>query len=260
MVSLETAMLFRHVLLALVLVAIVGRVAIVPFIIGYVRGPQAGQPQSGPPAPGDPMRPLSRVAGIYGRFLMLYLVAVAFEASYGFSPGSTRLSVCVDTFYPYGGAAHGFAARPGASLSVGGDVTACALHPSLGQWVLYLLTKVPDLVLWGCLLMLIWQLISEAARRGPFTPRAAAIVWLLGWTVIVGSYIAGALGHLGADLLTRMLMTPATYDGGGLVVDVVFGPLKALLPVPALAGAALLTFARITKIGVVLDDEIKATV
>jgi len=32
------------------------------------------------------------------------------------------------------------------------------------------------------------------------------------------------------------------------------------LPVPALAGAALLTFARITKIGVVLDDEIKATV
>jgi hypothetical protein len=252
-------MLFRHILLALVLAAIAG-VVVVPFVIGYVRGPQAGQAQSGPPAPGDPMRPLSRIAGIYGRFLLLYIVAVAFQVSYRFSPRTTRLSVCVDTGHPYGGGAHGVAALPGASLRVGGDVTACALHPSFGQWVLFLLTKVPELVLWGCLLLLIWRLISEAARRGPFTPRAAGIVWLLGWTVIVGSYIASALSHLGADLLTRMLMWPATYDGAGIAADMVFGPLKALLPVPALAGAALLTFARITRIGVVMDDEIKATV
>lgn len=254
-------MLFRHILLALVAAAAVGRVVVVPFIVGYVRGPQAGQQPSSAPAAGDAMRPLRRVAGIYGRFLMFFVVGVVFEASYGFSPGSTRLSVCVDTGFPYGGSAHGFAARPGASLSAGGDVTACALHPSFGQWVLYLLTKVPAVLLWGCVLLLIWRLISEAARRGPFTPRAAAIVWLLGWTVIIGSYIVSALDHLGADLLTSTLMTPATYGGTGVVFDVLFsGPLKALLPVPALAGAALLTFARITKIGVVLDDEIKATV
>jgi hypothetical protein len=255
-------MLFRHILLALVAAAVVGRVVVVPFIVGYVRGPQAGQAQSGPPAAGDPMRPLRRVAGTYGRFLMLFVVVVVFEASYGFSPGSTRLSVCVDTGYPYGGAAHGFAARPGALLSAGGDVTACARHPSLRQWVLFGLTKVPALVLWGLLLLLIWRLIAEAARRGPFTPRAAVLVWLLGWTVLAGSYIVSALAHLGADLLTPMLMTPpATYSSSGMVVDVlVRGPLSALLPVPALAGAALLTFARITKIGVVLDDEIKATV
>jgi hypothetical protein len=253
-------MLFRHILLAVVAAAIVGRLVIVPFIVGYVRGPRADQAQSGSLPPGHPMRPLSRIAGTYGWFLMLFLVGLVFEASYGFSPGSSRLSVCVDTGYPYGGAAHGFVARPGASLSAGGDVTACALHPSFGQWVLYGLTKVPALVLWGLLLFLIWRLISEAARRGPFTPRAAAIVELLGWTVIGGSYIASALGHLGADLLTRMLMTPFTYSGNGVVVDVLFGPLKAMLPVPALAGAALLTFARITKVGVVLDDEIKATV
>jgi len=259
----ENAMLLRHVLLGLVLAGIAGGLVVVPFVIGFVRGPQAGQARSGTPGPGDPMRPLSRVAGLYGRFLLLYLVGIAFQASYGFSPGSTRLSVCVDTGYPYNGAAHGygFAARSGASLSVGSDVKACALHPSLGQWVLFLLTKVPDLVLWGCVLLLIWRLISEAARRGPFTPRAAAMVSLLGWTVIVGSYIAGALSHLGADLMTPMLMTPATYDGANIAVDVlVRGPLGALLPVPALAGAALLTFARITRVGVALDDEIKATV
>jgi hypothetical protein len=240
-----------------VLAAIAG-VFVVPFIIGFVRGPQARKAQTGTPAAGDPMRPLSRVAGIYGSFLMLYVVAIAF---YGLPPSrGSRLSVCVNTGYPYGGSAHGFAARPGASLSVGGDVTACALHPSTGQWVLFLLTKVPGLVLWGLVLLLIWRLISEAARRGPFTPRVAAIVQLLGWTVLGGGYLAGALEHLGADLMTRMLMTPATFSVGGTVADVVLGPLEALLPVPALAGAALLTFARITRVGVVLDDEIKATV
>jgi hypothetical protein len=255
----EAAMLFRHILLALVLAAVAG-LFVVPFIIGYVKGPQTGKAQSGSLAPGHPMRPLSRVASTYGTFMLLYLVGVAFDASYGFAPGGTRLWVCVDTGYVnYSGPAHGFAARPGASLSAGGNVTACALHPSLGQWVLYLLTKVPALVLWGLLLLLIWRLIAEAARRGPFTPRAAALVWLLGWTVLAGSYLASALAHLGADLLTSMLMTPATY-GAGVVVDVLFGPLKALVPVPVLAGAALLTFARITKIGVELDDEIKATV
>jgi hypothetical protein len=253
-------MLLRHVLIGLVLAVIAG-VVVVPFIIGYVRGPQAGQAQSVLSASDDPMRPLKRVAGIYGTFLMLYLVGNAFQASYGFPPSpNSLLSVCVDTGYPYGGSAHGFTARPGVALSVGGDVTACALHPSLGQWVLYLLTKLPGLVLWGCLLLLIWQLIAEAARRGPFTARAAAIVRLLGWTVLGGSYIAGLLEHLGADVLTRMLMTPAPFSGGGIVVDIVFAPLTALFPVPALAGAALLTFARITRVGVVLDDEIKATV
>ncbi len=253
-------MLFRHILIGLVLVAIAGWLVVIPFIVGYVRGPQSGRAHSGSAAPGDPMWPLRRVAGLYGAFMLLYLAGIVFQASYGFSPGSTRLSVCVDTGYPYSGAAHGFAARPGASVSTGGDVTACALHPGPGQWVLYLMTKVPALVLWGCLLLLIWRLISEAARRGPFTPRAAAIVWLLGWTVIAGSYIAGVLSHLGADLLTGMLMRPATYSSTGVVVDVLLGPLKELLPVPALAGAALLTFAKITKVGVVLDDEIKATV
>ena len=64
-----TAMLFRHILLALVLAAIAG-VVVVPFIIGFVRGPQARKAQTGTPAAGDPMRPLSRVAGSYGRFLM----------------------------------------------------------------------------------------------------------------------------------------------------------------------------------------------
>jgi hypothetical protein len=84
---------------------------------------------------------------------------------------------------------------------------------------------------------------------------------LLGWVVIAGSMIVAALGHLGADVLTSALMTPSTFDARGIAVDVlVAGPIKALLPVPALAGAALLPFARIIRLGTVMDDEFRATV
>ena len=37
-------------------------------------------------------------------------------------------------------------------------------------------------------------------------------------------------------------------------------PIRALLPVPALAGTALLTFARIIRLGADMDDELKGTV
>ena len=252
--------MFGHILLALVLAAIAGAL-VVPFVIGFVLGPQPGQTQRAQAGSAEPMRPLSWTARLYGRFLILYLVATAYFLSRGFDGGGPQGSVCVDTAYPYDGAARGFAARPGASVRAGGDVTACALHPSAGQWGLFLLTRLPEVVLWGCLLLLIWRLITEAGRSGPFTPRAARAVRQLGWAVIAGSIIAAALGHLGADLMTRVLMTPATYDGSGIVVDVLlFGPLKALVPVPALAGAALLTFGRITRVGAVMDEELKATV
>ena len=46
--------------------------------------------------------------------------------------------------------------------------------PASGKWGLFLLTKLPGLALWGCLLLLIWQLIREANTSGPFTPRVAA--------------------------------------------------------------------------------------
>lgn len=204
-------------------------------------------------------QPLADIAGLYGRFLLLYLVLIVF-LDHGFA-GGPRGSACVDTGHPYGGPARAFAARPGASLSVAGDVRACAVHPSIGQWGMFLLTKLPSLAVWGCLLLLIWRLVREANSAGPFTPRAAAVMRQLGWVVIAGSAIAGALSHLGADLLTRMLMTPATFDAKGIAVDVLLAaPFKALLPVPALAGSALLTFARITKAGAAMDDEIKATI
>jgi hypothetical protein len=207
--------------------------------------------------------PLGTIAGLYGTALVLYVAASAYWLSRGFVLGGGRRgSACVDTaFSSGGGAGSGHTALAGASISATSNIQACALHPSLAQWALFLLTKMPDMVLWGWLLLLVWQLVSRASRGGPFTARTASTMHQLGWVVIGGSMTAGVLVALGADLLTRMLMTPATYSGAGVALDIlIFAPLKALLPVPALAGAALLSFARIIRAGAVLDEEIKATV
>jgi hypothetical protein len=206
--------------------------------------------------------PLGNVAGLYGRFLILYLLFVAWRVKDGLYGGPNG-SACVDTGLPVRGrgAGAGIVARPGASLSGTGDVQVCALHPSAGQLALYLLTSLPGLLLWACVLLAIWRLLRQATLHGPFTPQAAATIRQLGWIVIAGSMAVAALGALGSELLSNMLMTTQTFGTSGTVVEVlIFAPLKALFPVPALAGATLISFGRITRVGAVMDEELKATV
>jgi hypothetical protein len=64
-----------------------------------------------------------------------------------------------------------------------------------------------------------------------------------------------------------LLSACATHPLGSLVTprpeeisSVPFAALRALVPVPALAGATLLTFARIVRRGAAMDDELKGTV
>jgi hypothetical protein len=145
--------------------------------------------------------------------------------------------------------------RPGSSLEINGTLQACADHPSLGQHVLYGLSEVPGALLWAGVLLLIWQLIAVARRDGPFTPKVAAIMRRLGWFILAGT-VAGALVHEFAvdELIVLMARLPQPF------VSLIFGPLRALVPVPVLAGAALLTFARIIGLGTEMDEEIKGTV
>jgi hypothetical protein len=145
--------------------------------------------------------------------------------------------------------------RPGNSLQINGTLQACADHPGIGQHVLYGLSELPATVLWVGVLLLIWQLIAGARRDGPFTPRVAASMRRLGWFILVGT-VVGALIHEFAvdELLVSMARLPQPF------VSMIFGPLRALVPVPVLAGAALLTFARIIGLGTEMDEEIKGTV
>jgi hypothetical protein len=236
--------------------AVLAGTLIVPFMIGLVRGPAASRAALDPSGEKS-MRPLSRLADLYGRFLAL----AGFGVVVSFATGH-RGSVCASTPGVASGAPAGYPARAGAVIHGDGVVQACAAHPSTAQWVLDALMRLPGPLLLATVLLLIWQLVREAGRNGPFTARTAGIMWRLGLVVLIGTAVAGALGRLGTDLLLQMLVqNPPFGDAPGLLADVVLGgPLHALLPVPALAGAGLLTFARITRAGVALDEEVRATV
>jgi hypothetical protein len=77
----------------------------------------------------------------------------------------------------------------------------------------------------------------------------------LGWFILAGT-VVGALVHEFAvdELLGSMAKVPQPF------ASMIVGPLRALVPVPALTGAALLTFARIIGLGTEMDEEIKGTV
>jgi hypothetical protein len=250
------------ILLAALLVLVVGVLVVIPFGVGLIRGPRR---PAGPAAPAvAPMRPLGTIAGIYSRFLLLYLLAAVWEAKDGFYAHSVRQgAACVNTGMVETLSAGGQAwrARPGTSLGPAGSLQGCVLHPTIGQWALLALTEVPSLLLWGGVLLMIVRLVRHAAQHGPFTPRAAALMRQLGWLILAGCVVVGALQAIGTDVLTDAVLAPQPFDAGFIIGDALLrGPLQALIPVPALAGIALLSFASITKTGAVMDEELQATV
>jgi len=206
--------------------------------------------------------PLGSVTAIFGGLLLAVTVVGIIAALFGSGSvwGFGHAVICATQPGTYGSGdwttAHlGVTARPGASIAVNGALRACAAHPGTGQRVLYTLTSLPGWLVWGCVLFLLWRVISAARRTGPFTVQAAAAMRRLGWLILAGSVAAALIQGFALDQLLNTMLVPRTS-----FYDLITAPLYALLPVPALAGAALLTFARFIRLGAEMDDEIKATV
>jgi hypothetical protein len=192
----------------------------------------------------------------------LILGAVATLVGTGTLGGLGHAQVCVTDpniggdsgFSPFTGV---YAAKPGSQLQPPtAPLSACARHPGFGQHLLYSLTTIPQVLLWGGILLLLWRLLVIARRGGPFTARVAAAMRVLGWYIIAGSVLAAAIEQLATVLLLDSMVAPRPEGIGSVAV----AALRALLPVPALAGAALLTFARVVRRGAAMDDELQGTV
>jgi hypothetical protein len=82
----------------------------------------------------------------------------------------------------------------------------------------------------------------------------------LGWLIIAGTAVAVLVQAFAQhELLNTMLTRPVTFINF-LYASLLTLPFNPMLLVAALAGAALLTFARITRLGAAMDDEIRGTV
>jgi hypothetical protein len=206
--------------------------------------------------------PLGSVTAIFGGLLLAVTVVgvIVTLAGSGSLWGFGHEAICATQPGTYGssdwGTAHlGVTARPGASIAINGALQACAAHPGTGQRALYTLMGLPGWLVWGSVLFLLWRLIGAARRTGPFTVQTAAAMRRLGWLIIAGSVVAALIQGFALDELLNTMLVPQTS-----FYNLIFAALYALLPVPALAGAALLTFARFIRLGAEMDDEIKATV
>lgn len=98
-------------------------------------------------------------------------------------------------------------------------------------------------------------MLSAAKSSGPFTPAVAVAVRRLGWFIIAGSFVASAVHGLALDAMLNTLFQPGHGYG-----DAFFEPFRTLLPIPLIAGAATLTFARIISRGEAMDAELRATI
>jgi hypothetical protein len=207
------------------------------------------------------IEPLRSVTYILGGLILAFaaISAITAIAGVGAVGGFGRGPVCVtQPNTGYGGdnwTAHlGIASEPGASISVNGTLQACALHPSLYQRFLYTFTGLPSALVWAGVLFLLWRLVRAASSNGPFTVPAAAGIRRLGWLIIIGSLAAASAQGAATDALLNTLLR-AQNDFGDAVPRFL-----SVLPVPLLAGMALLTFARIIRLGAAMDDEIQSTV
>ncbi len=185
------------------------------------------------------------------------VLSIAGSGSFG---GFGNATVCAtQPDIGYGGAdwtsQQGIAVRPGTSVSINGTLQACALRPGTGQRLLYTLMSLPGLLVWVSVLLLLWLVIRQADRTGPFTRQVAVAMRRLGWLVIIGSAAAAAVRGFALDKLLNTMLVTQDHFG-----DTLSEPFHALLPVPVLAGAALLTFARIIRLGTDMDADLRGTV
>jgi hypothetical protein len=206
--------------------------------------------------------PLASVTEYFGALMLLALAV--FGGLWAFGSGSFGGSQSLCESQPgitYGGSWQpaDVAARPGASMNVNTTVQACAVHPGIGQWALYGLAQVPTVLAWCGVLLLLWRLVRIADREGPFTPAVATAMRRLGWFILAGSLTVALLRALGVYLLLDGMLTGQT-TGATMIPGLVWGVVRSVMPVPALAGAALLSLARIFRVGVAMNDELKGTV
>jgi hypothetical protein len=114
--------------------------------------------------------------------------------------------------------------------------------------------SVPSALVWAAVLVLLWLLVRTARRSGPFTQLVATRMRWLGWVVLLGALAAAAAQGAATDALLNTMLRART-EWGDALFDV-----PQVLPVPVLVWAALLTFARIIRLGTAMDEDIQGTV
>jgi len=206
--------------------------------------------------------PLWTVTGVFGALVLgiaALTVVFALVGSGSFGGFGRHAVVCAtQPHMSYGGqdwTAHlGVAPQPGTTISINGTLQACAPNPSVYQRLMYTFMSAPSALVWAAVLFLLWRLVRTARLIGPFTLLVAARMRWLGWVVLLGAVAAASAQGAATDALLNTLLRAQNAFGDALPTP------TQILPVPLLAWAALLTLARIIRLGAAIDEDLQGTV
>lgn len=206
----------------------------------------------------NPLEPLSTVTSV-----LLGLIVAGFAlvlASTIFGTGSIlgfgrSADVCADT----GGLTSGSTTqslagqtRSGISLMTNG-FRLCADNPTTGQRLWYTLQLLPGTVLTVGGILLVYLLVRNATRHGIYTGSIAGRLRILGWFLLAGSLVQSVIVPMAAGKLLDTMITGSSSElANGSAYELQW-PLL-------LTGFGVLTFARIMRIGVTMQEDLEGTV
>ncbi|MFI7641527.1 DUF2975 domain-containing protein [Nonomuraea sp. NPDC049400] len=175
--------------------------------------------------------------------LLLYTILIAFVGT------SNGIGVPLRVFdVPV----EGMAAPDAAIVSATADVTVAHQGPAPLVGLLYLLLWVPGVATTLLALFTVVRSLSRATAgdRALFSAVTAAHLRRLGWILIIGSLATGLLGMVAEPILASMLLDKSNsfYPPSGEVVAGV------------VTGVAVLAVSEIVRRGVVLLEEVEATI
>ncbi|MEN3361521.1 MAG: hypothetical protein V7637_5503 [Mycobacteriales bacterium] len=205
-----------------------------------------------------PLQPLATVAGAALALLCGLILAAVLAAALGngsiFGWGDTYACApirSVDVVWSVGDPLHPHLAAGVVPLPGGGSL--CASRPSVGQRVFGSLTEAPTALVYLLALAGLVRLLRVADRRGPFHTATARTVAQLGWWLLLAVPLAAVVEAVAGNALLADLVTD--HVGRLHWVDGVHPPFAAII-----TGTAVVTVARLLRIGAGMREEIEATV
>ncbi|MFI7017487.1 hypothetical protein [Streptomyces sp. NPDC050164] len=197
------------------------------------------------------LEPMATVVSLALRTLLVFLTAgLVFSVIHGswadvdacIADESTTSSVTADAFIPENG------------MQVDSIPRYCAETPDALLRLLDELGELPSTLLLISGLFLLHRLLQGAARDGVYTVRTASRLRLLGWWLLVGSLVAEIIEANAKAALLAALTKTADFTAGTWL-SMWTPPYLAVL-----TGLGLLTFARITRAGTSMREDLEGVV
>ncbi|MET7381458.1 DUF2975 domain-containing protein [Streptomyces sp. NPDC005526] len=197
------------------------------------------------------LEPMATVVSVVLRILLALatagLVVSVIRGSWG------GILVCItDESSSSSAAPGGFAAESGAQ--VGSIPRYCAEAPDAHLRLLDALSNLPSTLLLISGLYLLHRFLRGAAREGVYTAQTASRLRLVGWWLLVGSLVVELAEATARAALLAALAKDVDFSAG-TVLNMWTFPYLAVL-----TGLGVLTFARITRQGVSMREDLEGVV